>query len=388
MDCDFTHSPSYIPEVLRGGADVVVGSRYMNRKSLAGWNWIRKLLTLTGHLLTKGLLGMDYDATGGFRLYRLDRIPRSLFEAVRSKGYSFFFESLYLLHLNGISISQISIILPPRTYGHSKMTGVEVFRSVRLLCSLFLSSRLHPARFPPKPLAPGKYGNIPGSRQAWDVYWSPAKSTGQSLYNWIAALYRRWVTRKALKFFVKKYYRPGSSILHAGCGTGQVDGDLEQTVSITALDISEKTLLLYRSGNRTSGILNADLLRIPLSNASMDGIYNLGVMEHFTEGEIRQILLEFSRVLRAGGRLLVFWPPEFGLSVMFFKMLAFIKRIARSQKALALYPPEITRLRSRSHARRIFESAGFRIVAFHFGVRDLFTHAVIVADKDGTNLSP
>jgi dolichol-phosphate mannosyltransferase len=123
MDCDFTHPPSSIPEILEvahaSDADVVVGSRYLRKDSLVGWNPLRLFLTYTGHFLTKSLLGMSQDATGGFRFYRLDRIPRSVFALVSSTGYSFFFESLYILYLNGFTIGEIPISLPPRTYGHS-----------------------------------------------------------------------------------------------------------------------------------------------------------------------------------------------------------------------------------------------------------------------------
>ncbi|MEK6579164.1 MAG: glycosyltransferase, partial [Bdellovibrionota bacterium] len=103
MDCDFTHPPRYIKEILAGAGDaaVKVGSRYMQGGSLAGWNLFRTFLTKTGHFLTETLLGMEYDATGGFRFYRLDVIPRYVFSLVRSKGYSFFFESLYVIHRNG-----------------------------------------------------------------------------------------------------------------------------------------------------------------------------------------------------------------------------------------------------------------------------------------------
>jgi dolichol-phosphate mannosyltransferase len=69
MDCDFTHPPEKIPELIANSAthDIVVGSRYLQRRSLAGWNPLRKLLTWTGHVLTVGLLGMRYDATGAVR---------------------------------------------------------------------------------------------------------------------------------------------------------------------------------------------------------------------------------------------------------------------------------------------------------------------------------
>ena len=151
MDCDFTHPPRYIPEIIGiardTGADIVVGSRYLQKKSLAGWNPLRLFLTHTGHFLTKTLLGMPQDATCGFRYYHLDRIPQRTFELISSKGYSFFFESLYILLLNGFKIREIPISLPPRTHGHSKMDFAEVKRSVGLFFSLCMTTVLHREKF-------------------------------------------------------------------------------------------------------------------------------------------------------------------------------------------------------------------------------------------------
>ena len=117
MDCDLTHSPSDIPAMLKAAedADVVVGSRYMRKGSLAGWNWYRKALTRTAHLLTRFLLGIRHDSTGAFRIYRLDRLPPTVFDLVQSKNYAFFFESLFLLANNGAAIVEVPISLPPRT---------------------------------------------------------------------------------------------------------------------------------------------------------------------------------------------------------------------------------------------------------------------------------
>lgn len=123
MDCDFTHSPENIKDLLTWADeyDVVVGSRHILEDSLNGWNLWRKCITRTGHLLTTVLLKMPYDATGAFRLYRLDRIPPEIFKRATSRGYSFFIESLTILNLNGFRIKEIPIALPPRTYGHSKL---------------------------------------------------------------------------------------------------------------------------------------------------------------------------------------------------------------------------------------------------------------------------
>jgi dolichol-phosphate mannosyltransferase len=123
MDCDFTHSPDNIRELLESSEDfdIVVGSRHILENSLNGWNLGRKVLTIFGHFLTTNLLKMPYDATGAFRLYRIDRISPAFFNLVSSRGYSFFCESLAILNLNNFRIREIPIALPPRTCGHSKM---------------------------------------------------------------------------------------------------------------------------------------------------------------------------------------------------------------------------------------------------------------------------
>ena len=96
------------------------------------------------------MLGIKQDATGAFRVYRLDIIPPELFQAVRSDSYSFFFESLHLLHSNKFNINEIPITLPPRTYGSSKMSLKDIFRSVKVLMILFFESKLIKKTFIPR----------------------------------------------------------------------------------------------------------------------------------------------------------------------------------------------------------------------------------------------
>jgi len=149
MDADFTHSPSYIPKLLEKGDthDIVVTSRYMEKDSLADWNLFRKTLTLFGHILTKYLLGLQYDASGAFRLYNLNTINEKAFNKVLSNGYSFFFESLFILNFNKYSIFEIPIILSARTYGSSKMKISDAFTSVKFLLIMFLKKIVTPSKF-------------------------------------------------------------------------------------------------------------------------------------------------------------------------------------------------------------------------------------------------
>lgn len=148
MDADFTHIPESIPSLLEASeqADMVVASRYLQEESLHGWNPFRKIMTNLAHILTTVLLGLKQDSTGAFRVYSLERIPQTFLDKVASNGYSFFFESLFVIHQNKFRIVEVANTLPPRTYGSSKMDVREIFKSVRQLFTLFYQKLFFPGK--------------------------------------------------------------------------------------------------------------------------------------------------------------------------------------------------------------------------------------------------
>lgn len=139
MDCDLTHKADNIKDFIDSseGYDIVLGSRYMKNESLKEWNFYRRFLTHLGHFLTKSLLGVPQDATGAYRLYKLNRIDQDIFKDVGSSSYSFFFESLYMLAQHKYKIKEIPIELPKRCYGHSKMRMADIARSIFKLIDLY-----------------------------------------------------------------------------------------------------------------------------------------------------------------------------------------------------------------------------------------------------------
>ena len=149
-------------------------------------------------------------------------------------------------------------------------------------------------------------------------------------------------------------------------------------------------LKLYRSnGFRTPRLVEASIFQLPLGAESMDGVYNLGVMEHLTEEQIQDALVEFHRVLRAGGKVVLFWPPEFGLTVRFFKLVHFILNDVLRMN-IKLHPDEINLVRSREHVERLLRKARFSIAEYYFGAMDAFTQVIVVAEKhaDASPASP
>ena len=143
-------------------------------------------------------------------------------------------------------------------------------------------------------------------------------------YDRIAVFYREFILKPYLKKYNTKYFDENSIILHAGCGGGQVEGEIADSFSIIGMDISMNALALYKQCHTEPNLILGDISTIGIKNGSIDGIYNLGVLEHFSEEEIHKILLEFNRVLRSKGTAILFVPPEYGSTVIFFKCIHYL----------------------------------------------------------------
>ncbi len=382
MDCDFTHSPSLIPTFLEAGAraPVVVGSRYLEQGSLPGWTLLRKSLTKLGHLLTETMLGISEDATGAFRVYDLQKIPRAAFDLVQSRGYAFFFESLLVLSKNGFRIAEVPITLPARTYGSSKMSFGEVQRSVQTLGSLFVAQQTNPARF----RLPKSAANLDPDLvdpQNWNEYWDKKQKKTAAAYDIIATVYRNAVIRRRLEATLTREFGEGANVLHAGCGSGQVDVGLHDHLKITAADISPSALQIYQRENpRAHEVRHASIFELPFADGTFDGAYNLGVVEHFHHDELVKAFTEIRRVLKPGGKYVIFWPHAYATSVMVLNSVHYVLNDVM-HKGVRLHPPEYSLVHSSKEARELLEAGGFDLSSYYFGPKDLYVQAIAVATR-------
>lgn len=217
--------------------------------------------------------------------------------------------------------------------------------------------------------------------QEWDIYWADKDQSSNAVYDFLAGIYRKLVVKKILNHFIEKHFAKGAKVLHAGCGSGQVDVDIAKRIDITALDISANALKIYKSIHGSGSVtIQGSIFELPFPDHSFDGVYNLGVLEHFTQEEISQILTEFKRIIKPGGKIVVLWPPTFGFTVFILDSAHFVlNNIFRMN--VKLHPDEITRVKSREHAVKTFEAAGFKLIEYYFGIKDIFTQAVVVAAK-------
>lgn len=104
---------------------------------------------------------------------------------------------------------------------------------------------------------------------------------------------------------------PGESILEIGCGTGHCLVELAAVVGqqgrIVGVDISEnmleesRELLIHEKVELHCG----DAAQLPFPDETFDGIFTSFTLELFDTPELPQVLIEWRRVLKPGGRLVV-----------------------------------------------------------------------------------
>ncbi|RAZ43938.1 polyprenol monophosphomannose synthase [Polynucleobacter paneuropaeus] len=130
MDADLSHQPKYIENLVlaaEGGADFVIGSRYIKGGSIPKWSWYRRLLSKFGNLYARTLLGSHIsDYTGGFNLYSIALLKMINLDELHTKGYGFLISLKYQASVNTQNIVEIPIELIDREYGVSKMPLITI----------------------------------------------------------------------------------------------------------------------------------------------------------------------------------------------------------------------------------------------------------------------
>ena len=140
MDSDGTHDPKYIKKFLFliKNYDLITTSRFSDKDSLKGWPIVRIILTNIRHLIIKFFLGLNIDASGAYRCYNLKKLKIKDILAANDNGYSFFWESIFILYKKKYSIHEIPIKLPYRSIGSSKMRIKDILFALIYLLIIYL----------------------------------------------------------------------------------------------------------------------------------------------------------------------------------------------------------------------------------------------------------
>jgi dolichol-phosphate mannosyltransferase len=127
MDCDFSHNPEDLPRLLEAcenGADVSIGSRYVQGVNVVNWPMSRVLLSYFASVYVRFITGMPIqDATAGFKCYTRETLAAIDFSKIHFVGYAFQIEMKFTAWRKGLVVKEVPVIFTDRTEGTSKMSS-------------------------------------------------------------------------------------------------------------------------------------------------------------------------------------------------------------------------------------------------------------------------
>jgi dolichol-phosphate mannosyltransferase len=120
MDCDDTHDPMQIPDMLRAldaGADIVIASRFRHGARVVGVPFLRRMTALGAVVLFKIVhpVRSVWDYTCGYRAYGIGAVRRAAARypqgLVEESGFACMTELLLKLSAAGLTATEISLQL-------------------------------------------------------------------------------------------------------------------------------------------------------------------------------------------------------------------------------------------------------------------------------------
>ena len=128
MDADFSHDPNDLLRLYAAchdeGADLAIGSRYIDGVNVVNWPMGRVLMSYFASVYVRFVTRMKImDATAGFKCYRRKVLETIDLDKVKFRGYAFQIEMKFRTWKRGFKIIEVPIIFRDRTEGNSKMSG-------------------------------------------------------------------------------------------------------------------------------------------------------------------------------------------------------------------------------------------------------------------------
>lgn len=218
------------------------------------------------------------------------------------------------------------------------------------------------------------------SRSAWSDHWSADRQ--ESLSQKFFSFYRKAVFARTVRHFVNNYFPAKGVFIEAGSGTSETSMLIDKCGGSRTLIATDIVHPVLRDCHPVMDVrVCGDIFGLPYADGSIDGVWNVGVMEHFTQDEIDRILTEIHRVLKPGHRLILLWPGSNSLPQKMLRVVEFFINAKSKEAKFSFHPPEISQLRSKNEAVGILERNGFKLMKMDPGIRSLFAFKSIVAAK-------
>ncbi|MFT5215370.1 MAG: dolichol-phosphate mannosyltransferase [Glaciecola sp.] len=135
MDADFSHNPKDLIRLYNtcssDGADVAIGSRYIQGVNVVNWPLGRVILSYMASIYVRLITGMKIrDTTAGFVCYKREVLETLDLDGIKFVGYAFQIEMKFKAYLKRYKIVEIPVIFTDRTKGESKLSGSIISEAI------------------------------------------------------------------------------------------------------------------------------------------------------------------------------------------------------------------------------------------------------------------
>jgi len=140
MDADLSHDPADVPrllEALSEGADMAVGSRYLNGIRILNWPQSRLWISTFGGWYARSLTGLPMtDPTSGFKAIQRRVLEELNWQEFTAQGYGFQVELHFFAWQAGFKIAEVPIVFTERRQGDSKMSAAIALEAAKRVFQL------------------------------------------------------------------------------------------------------------------------------------------------------------------------------------------------------------------------------------------------------------
>ena len=214
----------------------------------------------------------------------------------------------------------------------------------------------------------------------WTRHWSGDNQ--QSVAQRFFSFYRKAVFARTVAYFIGRYFPPAGVFVEAGSGTAETSMRIDKANGRRVLVAVDLVLPVVARCHPVMDVrIAGDIFRLPFADASLDGIWNVGVMEHFTHDLIDRILVEFRRVLRPGAPLLLLWPATDSLPQKALRLVEKVVNLRPRGERFQFHPDEISQLRSSAEGREVLRRNGLEPLQVDPGLRSLMAFKTVVGRK-------
>lgn len=219
------------------------------------------------------------------------------------------------------------------------------------------------------------------SQQAWSEHWAGDKQ--ESVSQRFFSFYRKAVFARTVRYFFEKYFPDEGIFIEAGSGTAETSMRIDKRGGrrvLVATDIVQP--VLKQCHPVMDGRVCGDIFHLPYADNLIDGIWNVGVMEHFTHPQIDEIMREFHRVLKPNHRIILLIPGSDSPPQKILRVLELFINARNKDKNFRFHPPEISQMKSLRQGREMARRNNFEPLHIDWGWRSLFAFKTLIAVKE------